>query len=338
MLRKCVILFALIALVFPVALAHADARDDVFCGDLSQSDCQVLLDNAAAMDSLNSFAFDLSITGVADSEEPMRLSLEATGQITLDEESLQLINDQAANASEADWGELMEIFLTSVTADILIDLTDSSGAEEVKTEIRLLLKDGIMLLSADALSALTGEDMSGMEGFGVDLNDAIGELLTESGAMPEAESAEMQEMEEVAESAMTISRLADSEVGSVAVAVFRTDLDLNAILNLVSAEQLAAASNDMDDPAAVRELMDAIDVGEFSVIQYIGLDDKYTYGIDAVVDMSMSLKENGQEMNSSISFDMSAILSKFGEPFDVTIPEDAFVFPLAMLMQMQAGS
>ena len=338
MLRKCVILFALIALVFPVALAHADSMDDVFCGDLSQGDCQILLDNAAAMDSLNSFAFDLSITGVADSEEPMRLTIGATGQIALDEESLQLINDQAANVSEADWGELMEIFLTSVTADVLIDMTDSSGAEEVKTEIRLLLKDGIMLLSADALSALTGEDMSGMEGFGIDLNDAIGELLTESGAMPEADSDEMQEMEALADSAMSIARLPDSEVSDVAVAVFKTDFDLGTFFSLVSAEQLVAATNDMDDPEAVRELMDSIDVGEFSVTQYIGLDDKYTYGMDAVLDMSMSFTENGQQQTSSISFDMDASLSKFGEPFDVTIPEDAFVFPLAMLMQMQAGS
>ena len=338
MLRKYVILFALIALVFPVAFAHADSMDDVFCGDLSQSDCQILLDSAAVMDSLNSFAVDLSMTLVADSAEPMRLSVEAAGQFALDDEPLQLINEKAANASEAEWGELAEVFLTSVKADVLIDMTDSSGAEEVQTEIRLLLKDGIMLLSADALTALTGEDMSGMEGFGIDLNDAIGEMLTETGAMPAADSAEMQDMEAVAESAMTISRLADSEVGGVAVAVFQTDFDLGAFFSLVSPEQLVAASADLDDPLTLSEIMDSIEVGEFSVTQYVGLQDSYTYRMDILVDMSMSYTENGQQQNSSINLDMSAILSKFGEPFDVEIPEDAFVFPLAMMMQMQAGS
>ena len=61
MLRKCLILIVFdCVLVFPVAFAHADSMDDVFCGDLSQSDCQILLDNAAVMDSLNSFAVSVT--------------------------------------------------------------------------------------------------------------------------------------------------------------------------------------------------------------------------------------------------------------------------------------
>ena len=338
MLRKYVILLALIALVFPVAFVQADAMDDVFCGDLSQGDCQILLDNAAVMDSLNSFALSMSMSLEADSDEPMRLFVQGYGQFELDDESLQTINEKAANVSEAEWGALAEIFLTAAEADVWIEMTDSSGAEEVKSEITLLLKDGVLVLSADALSALTGEDMSGMEGFGLDLNDAIGDLLTDSGAMPEADSAEMEEMEAVAESAMSITRLPDSEVSDVAVAVFRTDLDLNAFLSLVSAEQLVAASNDMDDPQAVSELMDAIDIGEFSVTQFIGLDDSYTYAVDLSMDMSMSFTDNGQELTSSINFELDAVLSNFGEPVEVNIPEDTFVFPLAMLLQMGADS
>ena len=334
MLRKLALLVALVALVFPVAFAQADTMDDVFCGDLSESDCQILLDNAAAMDELTSFAVFMSMDLQADSAEPMHVVMQGYGRFELDDESLQILNDQAADVTEADWGGLAELFLTSAKADVAIEMRDLSGEEEDKTEITLLLKDGILMLSAEALSELTGEDMSGMEGFGIDLNDAIGELLAESGAMPEADSDDMQEMEHVAESAMSITRLADSEMSDVAVAVFRTDLDLNAFLSLASAEQLVAASNDMDDPQAVRELMDAIDVGEFSVTQYIGLDDSYTYGMDVVVDMSMTFSENGQEMTSAISVDMGAVLSDFGEPVDVAIPEDAFVFPLAMMMQM----
>ena len=335
MLRKFVIFIAVIALVFPVAFAHADSLDDVFCGDLSQSDCQILQDNAAVMDSLNSFAVSMSMNLEADSEEPMRLSVQANGQFELDDESLQAINERALNLAEAEWAELAEIFLTSAKAVVWMEITDFSGAEGVTSEFNLLLKDGILMLSADALSALSGEDMSGMEGFGIDLNDAIGELLAESGAMPEPDSAEMEELEAVADSAMSIMRLADSEVMGTAVAVFRTDFDLNAFLALVSADQLVAASNDMDDAKAVGELMDAIEeVGEFSLTQYVGLDDKFTYGVDMLVDMSMSYTENGQQQNASISFDLGATLSDFGEPVDVAIPEDVFVFPLAMMMQM----
>lgn len=338
MLRKCVILIALIALVFPVAIAGADSMDDVFCGDLAQGDCQILLDNAEIMDNLNSFAVNVSMTLEADAADPMRLFAQGNGQFGLDDESLQTINEKAANIAEADWGELAEIFLTSAKANVWIEMTDASGEEEDKTEISLLLKDGVLVLSAEALSALTDEDMTGMEGFGIDLNDAIGELLTESGAMPEMDSAEMEEMDDVADSAMSITRLPDGEVREVAVAVFKTDIDLNAFFSLVSAEQLVGASNDMDDSEALRELMDSIEVGEFSVTQYIGLEDNYTYGTDILVDMSMSFTENGQRQDSSINFEMAAVLSNFGEPVDVPIPEDAFVFPLAMLLQMGADS
>ena len=325
------ILFALIALVFPVAFARADTMDHVFCGDLSQSDCQILLDNAAVMNDLNSFAVSLNMTLEADSAEPTQLSVQGYGEFELDDESLQTINEMAANTTDTEWGALAEVLLTSAKADVSIDMRENSGGEEVNTEFKLLLSDGVLVLSANALTALTGEDMTGMEGFGIDLNGAIGELLTESGAMPVADS---EEMEEVAESAMNITRLADSEVSGAAVAVFRTDLDLNALFSLVSPEQFVAASNDMDDAQTMQEVMESLDVREFSVTQYVGLDDHHTYGTDLLVDMTMAFTDNGQQMDASINFEMSAVLSNFGEPVDVAIPEDAIVFPLAMLLQM----
>ncbi len=334
MLRKYLIFIAVIALAFPGAFALADSMDDVFCGDLSGSDCQILLDNAAVMDNLNSFAVSMSMNLEADADEPMRLSLQAAGQFELDDESLRTINERAVDLAEAEWAELAEIFLTSAKASVWMEITDSSGAEAATSEVNLLMKDGIVLLSADALSALAGEDMSGMEGFGIDLNDAIGEMLAESGAMPEPDSAEMKEMEAIADSAVSVARLADSEVRGVSVAVFRSDLDLNAFLSMLSADLLAAAANDMDDSKAAGDLMEALEAGEFSVTQYIGLDDKYTYGLDMLMDMDMSYTENGQQRNASISMDLKAKLSDFGQPVDVEIPEDVFVFPLAMMMQM----
>ena len=334
MLRKYLILVVLIALVFPVAIAHADAADEVFCGDLSQSDCQILLDNAAVMDSLNSFAVSVSMTLDVDSAEPMVIAMQAYGQFELDDESLRSINEKSASVSEAEWGELAEIFLTSAKADVRIEITELSGEQEDPSEFNLLLKDGVVLLGADAMSALSGEAMTGIEGFGIDLNGAIGELLTESGALPNTDSSEMQEMEPLADSAMTIQRLPDSEVNGVAVAVFKTDFDLGAFFALVSPEQLLAAFDDLDDSLTLSEIMDSIEVGEFSITQHIGLDDSYTYGTDIVADMSMSYTESGQAQHISISFDMRAILSNFGEPVDVELPADAFVIPLAMMMQM----
>ena len=334
MLRKYLTLIVLIALALPAAVASADATEGVFCGDLSQNDCQILLDNAAVMDSLNAFAVSVSLTLEADSVEPMHVFAQAKGQFEIDDESLQTINDMAASTQEDDWGALAELFLTSAAADVWIQMRDLSGEEEVESEINLLLKDGILMLSADALSALSGEDMTGMEGFGIDLNDAIGELLTQSGAIPAADSAEMQEIEALADSAMSITRLPDSEVSGVAVAVFKTDFDLGAFFSLVSPEQLVAASHDLGDPQTLAEIMDSVEVGEFSVTQSIGLEDSYTYSMDIVVDMSMSHSKDGQLRTSTVNFEMAVLLSNFGEPVDVAIPEDVFAFPLAMLLQM----
>ena len=335
MLRKYLTLIVLIVLALPAAVTSADAANDVFCGDLSQSDCQILQDNAAVMDSLNAFAVHMNMALDVDGAEQTRLSVQGNGQFELDDEALQTINEMAANAGEAEWSDLAELFLSSAKAVIWVEMTETTGEGDVTSEINLLLKDGILVISADALSALTGEDLSGMEGFGIDLNDAIGDLLKESGMLPEADSAEMQEMEALADSAMSIARLPDGELNGGAVAVFKTDFDLGAFFSLVSPEQLMAASGDLDDPQMLSEIMDSIEVGEFSVTHYIGLDDSYTYGLDVLMDFSMSYTENGQPMTSSIDMEMAALLSKFGEPVEVAIPEDIFAFPLAMLLQMR---
>jgi len=334
MLRKTLTFIVMIVLALPSAVASADAANDVFCGDLSPSDCRILQDNAAVMDSLNAFAVQMHMALDDDGAEQTRLSIQGNGQFELDDESLQTINEMAANAGEAAWSALAELFLTSAKAVIWVEMTETTVEGDVTTEFNLLLKDGILVISADALSALTGEDMTGMEGFGIDLNDAVGELLAESGMLPEADSAEMQEMEALADSAMSIARLPDSEVNGMEVAVFKTDFDLGAFLSLVSPEQLVAAYGDLDDPLTLSEIMDSIEVGEFSVTHYIGLDSSYTYGLDVLMDLSMSYTENGQPMTSSIDMEMAALLSKFGEPVEVAIPEDIFAFPLAMLMQM----
>lgn len=334
MLRKYLTLIVMIALALPAAVASADATDDIYCGDLSQNDCQILLDNAAVMDSLNSFAVHMNMTLDIDGAEPTRLSVQGNGQFELDDESLHTINEMATNASEAEWGDLAEFFLTSAKAAIWVEITESSGEEDDTTEFNLLLQDGILVLSADALSALSGEDMTGMEGFGIDLNGAIGELLTESGMMPEADSKAMEEAYTLAESAMSIARLPDGNVNGVAVAVFKSDYDLGAYFSMVGTEQIMAASGDLDDSRTQSEIMESMEVGEFSVTHSIGLDDRYTYGLDILADLSMSHTENGQQMTSTINMEMDAQLSGFDEPVEVSISEDIFAFPLAMLQQM----
>lgn len=331
MIRQCMMLIALILLLLPVAGARADSTDGVFCGDLSEADCRILLDNDKVMRNVNSLGFSLSMSMETGAEEALQFSAQAYGGFEVDDEALAVINEMSANAAEADLGKLIEMILTSAKAALTLDLRDYSGEEEVQTQLNLKLKDGIVLIGADTLEALTGESMGGMDAFGVDLTGAIGDLLAESGAMPTADLSEFEAAEDVA---MSVTRLPDTEVDGVAVAVFRTDIDLNTFFSMVSAEQLVAATSEVDDPQAISDFIDSIDVSDFHVTQYIGLDDHYTYRMDMLMDLALPADMEDLGQVSSFVMDMVIELSSFGEPVDVSIPEDAFVLPLAMMMQM----
>ncbi len=332
MLKMRVILALLAIMLVSLAGAQADSTDRaVLCGDLPETDCQILLDNESVMNSLNSFAFLMDMSFAVSGDEAMQLAGQAGGALSLGDEALRAANEMSENMSEADASALIELLLTSLEADLWFNVQGASGEEDFDMELSLQMKDGIVLIGAEALEALTGEPMTGMEAFGVDLNGAIGELLEESGAMP---ATDVSDMEAAGAAAMTVTRLPDSEVNGVAVAVFETDIDLDILFSLVSVEELVAASDDLDDPQMASELIEGIDVREFYVRQYIGLDNLYTYRTEMSLDMSMAFEDDSQATDAAVVMDMSVDLSEFGEPVVVEIPEDAFVFPLLMMMQM----
>lgn len=332
MLKLRAFLTVLVILLVSLTGVQADSTDRAdLCGDLPAADCQVLIDNESVMNSLNSFAFVMSMNLDVSGEEPMRLELQGGGAFALGDEALQAANEMSQSVADVDMSALIELLLTSLEGEIWLDLQTASTEGPTDLELSLRLKDGVIFVGAEVLEALTGESASGMEAFGIDLNDALGEMLEESGAMP---ATDMSDMKEAEAAATTIERLPDSEVNGVAVAVFEMDIDLNALLSLVSAEELAAATNDLDDADSAEGLIEAINVSEFAVRQYIGLDDKYTYRMKMSLDMSMAFEDEGEAIDWAMVMGMNIDLSDFGEPVVVEIPEDAFVFPLAMMMAM----
>ena len=174
--------------------------------------------------------------------------------------------------------------------------------------------------------------MTGMEWLGVDVTGAIGDLLTESGMMPDMDA---NDLEEVEASATSVTRLPDSEINGVAVAVFETSVDVNSILSLISIEDMIAASDSNEDPEKTMEMVQAIDVRDLSSRQYIGLDDRYTYRLEVSVDLTAPAESGDQDGGEkTIVMDLDVGLSGFNDPVEVEIPEDAMVFPLAMMLQM----
>ena len=336
MLKRIVILVVLLTLLIPFASAQTDSVEAAhICGDLADADCQILLDNATMMDALNSFAFTVTMALDVDGdaiEEHMQLAGQGGGALSLDDDALQAVAETGNQITADEAGALLELLITSLTGDVWLDLSGTSADEDFTMELSLRLKEGVVLLNAGAMEELSGQPMTGMEWLGVDVTGAIGDLLTESGMMPDMDA---NDLEEVEASDTSVTRLPDSEINGVAVAVFETSVDVNSILSLISIEDMIAASDSNEDPEKTMEMVQAIDVRDLSSRQYIGLDDRYTYRLVVSVDLTAPAESGDQDGGEkTIVMDLDVGFSGFNDPVEVEIPEDAMVFPLAMMLQM----
>ena len=85
-----IILLVLILLPGATLGAQADNDHEVICGDLAESDCQILKDNLTAMESVDAFTFSMSMMMVVahgdlvSDTSLMSLALEAQGSISID--------------------------------------------------------------------------------------------------------------------------------------------------------------------------------------------------------------------------------------------------------------
>ncbi len=341
MQKKHRLIIALILLLAAAAGALADASEGVYCGDLAQADCQILLENADLMNALNSLAFDASMDMRLDGAEPMRLAGRVHGAFGFDDESLRALEDMSAQMSIADLTALVDLALTSAKARLSIEMSGAAVEDSFDLDLDLLLQDGVLLLGAEALEAMTGESMEGLAGIGVDLNGAIDLVLAEAGDLsmldesaPMTDESAMQAIEAEAEAAMSVRRLADSEVNGVAVAVFETVIDVNALLSMPLVAQMVATSGGLENAQSIDETLNSIHFANMSSREYIGLQDRYTYRIDMTMDMTMTLAEGDQALDGALALDMLVDLSGFDQPVELSMPEDVFVIPLAMMMQM----
>ena len=315
-------------LLLPLAVVSGQSLDKraVLCGDLAEADCQILVDSDVVMDGVNAFAFDLSMTLSVEAPEPdeMSLSLDASGRLSISAEAMEAVQEMEDSLMEMDGQELSDemvaIFdaaIAGITAELTADLqiTNQDGIEDMA--LNLLTKDGIVMLNAAAVAEATGESMGGMEWFGVDANGVFALLTADSDMQDMMKSedshSDMADMSEMA-MAPTVTRLADSEVNGVPVAVFESSLNMSQIMALLS-----PVAGDAADSAAT---LDA------TVLQFIGLDDYYQYRAEATINVA----ESSSMTTINVWFALG--MSDFNLPVTVEIPEDAFVFPLEFLMEM----
>ncbi len=322
MFKRLSMLAVLVLLLFSLAATYADSTKSAHCGDLSAADCQIIEDNLAVMDALRSLAFALDMTSASGDSN---MTATGSGAFAISEaayaEMMTLSETMSPEAANA----LLEILLTSMNGEFQLHLQGTEAGEETDSELRMLLKDGVLLLNVGTLEALLGEPMTGVDWLGFDMNDALGEMLADS--LPPMMNGDSLALTEAEQSTMTITRLPDSELNGVAVAVFESSIDMNALL----AQQDMSAMADDPNQAMLLELMQGLEFQAMTAKQYIGLADHYTHGMDLSLQMSYP-NEEGAIVNTAL--DLSLTLSAFDEPVEVELPEDAMVLPLAMMMQM----
>ena len=103
------------------------------------------------------------------------------------EDALLEIEALSEGMGDNETAALLELLLTGLTGDIWLNLNISSAEEDSTMELRLRMKEGVVLIGAGAMEALTGEAMTGLEWFGLDLTGGVEDLLSEAGIMPESD-------------------------------------------------------------------------------------------------------------------------------------------------------
>lgn len=340
MLKKVSILIALTVALFSVAGVQAESIEDrVDCRQLAEADCQILRANVQAMDGVYSLHFDMQMdlgVNLSGFMDLLQVSAVGGGKLAVDRAAA----DAAAAGDSEDGSDTWPALVaTAMTGEISLHLSGETPEEEIDTQFIVLMENGVFVLNEGAMVTLGGRMIPGLEWIGYDARDAIDELNAQLGAGESAEddAARSPEMEEANDNAMSLTRLPDTEVMGIPVAVLKTDVDFNSVISVMTLEDVLVEAE--PDEVQYADLMlvflQNTDVRDVSWRQYIGLDDHYTHRIDVTMDITVGGEFMGMEdLDLEIVLAVVIDLSAFNEPVDVELPEDVMLIPLDMLLRM----
>ncbi len=363
---KTLLLIGMVLLVTS-GLAQAQNTKAPFCGDLSADDCAIITTSEETMKALDSRSFNLdlslNISGVPKMSEPMTFKLNGSGSLAVDHKAVpdtskidpttlskdpKAIFDLVAKALPAisgDWQFTLEI------PDAVIKQAKNADVPKTVT-LHMKLVDGVGYVDVSEL-AKTLPQLKGAQGWmGVNLPDLVNQILKQpgfgaamnmNGGMNMGMSAEMSSaFSDPANLAqfVTIERLADGEVDSHKVAVFKTTLDYAAMFSMpemqdMIQQQMQANGNKMTakQTEAVMLMLRGLAQGmEFSVTQNIGLDDHYLY--QSSINMKFDMSSMKEQIGGPLVITMSATFSQsdFNSVPAITAPEGALVIPVESII------
>ena len=345
MLRKAMSISILIVLLFALVPGAALAQGpDVYCGSLSEADCNLLVDSQQAMNTLTSSAFDLNAGfSMSSSEEfapdvnAFAFNMSGNGAVAAD---LSALADLQGMDPEQMMGMLDT--LPQMIADLLRGVTgeatfDISLPAELMTDapipseltLNLLGTDGVLYVDLRSLLPAAAVEQEGMPAWiGLDLAGMYETIFQQMPAMPMDEMQGMLDASGFAQMMtpdmlnqfVLIERGPDETVDGQAVAVFNTTLDYEAMFSSDAFQQVmdqymqsilemqGASAEDLPDNFG--EIMAGMMSGmQVSVSEWIGLDNSLLRHFD---------------MNMAYTLDPAAIAAlSGGEADQADIPDFA---------------
>ncbi|MCY3575349.1 MAG: hypothetical protein OXG92_01240 [Chloroflexi bacterium] len=318
MIKRMLYLLAIL-LVGALTVVAAGHSQEVNCGDLSEADCQILIDNHASMHDLSAFHFeaamDMEMWGTA-SPERLKLGMTGSGDLAMDSSAAEGIDDMAEQA---------EAVIDSLAGQMrfVIHIEDDGKTESI--EVDMLMRDSVFLFAGSMVEELMGMTMEDMDWFGLDLTGAVAAMLAQAGISED--DARHDDTSDYAEPEPVITRLDDAEVNGAPVAVFESTIDMETMMS--------GDAETIEELMAPFGLAGTLGSGSMTNTHYIGLDDGYSYRQELSGSFSvggLAMGEASGDMSATMS--MTIDLSAFNEPVEVELPEDVPAFPLAMMLAM----
>lgn len=370
-MSKMMSLFLIVLLLFGGATLAQDVP--VFCGDLAEADCTLLMESHDATQALNSanadFDLKMVIDGIPNMDAPLNISV--TGNLAFT--GADAIRDMATPEPEAtpDMGAMMGLAadaLTNLDAQLQLkvslppELTDASNGQ-VPSEINLELKlvDGTGYLNLDTLKDLINNpDVKGWYGLDVaGLLRMMGPQMAgmmqgmTGGAMPMGSYADIFSMSQDPSRMANFATIERTDDGSSDMATFEISVDLGKfyadpamadMLRQQMTAQMSASGQKMTDEQidqAMSMVTTMFEDMHVNVVEMIGVTDKYVHSIHVSFDMDMTkmMAAAGEKGAApKVSFDMTITEDQFNAVEPITAPEDATVIPLESLGAMMGGA
>lgn len=324
MRRISLLLVCLLALMSIAGVAAAQDVPPTFCGDLAQSDCEILTQSAAAMSTLESagFQFDMNFNMENIPDFPaggLGMRLQGNGAYNVDHESLSplMLSPEALMENVDQLPQIMEDAIRAISADatLLMFFPDNMRAalsEEgtdlpQKAGLSAKMVDGMIYLNLNKLGALVEEADLPRGWFGFDLAGYYRNMLDEQvGSLTgnEFDDFDMESLSQLnnmdfLKEYMTLERVADATVDGESVAVFRSSFDMNALISsdaltewITQQAETSGSTFTKTDLKEISTLLNAMFKDfNFEITQSIGQSDFFMRQMSFDLDWTLDIDE-----------------------------------------------